>query len=155
MLTPYIYIYIYILHPPGSARDSGVTMQREGAKADASHAEAPKKHIPRLCPDSLADALKPCTHAASVQDGRILRAAACDSELALQDFETWIQSFVACRDFKGAAALQGCMMWETNERKAVHRTEIVQEERLGEQVAEASPATPQKQTQLDATTDGA
>ena len=36
-----------------------------------------------------------------------------------------------------------------------HRTKIVQNERLRDQLAEASPSTLQKHTQLDATTDGA
>ena len=37
----------------------------------------------------------------------------------------------------------------------MQRTEGVQKERLGDRVPEASSATPQKQTQMDATTDGA
>ena len=73
----------------------------------------------------------------------------------VQDFEARIQDLLAHKDYRGAAALKETMERETAVREAEQRTEGEQKERLGDRVPEASPATPQKQAQLDATTDGA
>ena len=159
------------LELPGPARGKGPTMQRRDAKADGSHPEAPKEKMPRHRPRSHPDAKTQRTIARPLRDWRSRRAAAFGSDVAggpraeevaletrqlgIQDFQARIQDLLAHEDYTGAAALKETMERETAVREAEQRTDGEQKERLGDRVPEASIATPQKQAQLDATTDGA